>query len=217
MPVRKVSNRGGNAIGRFPSTKMGRMIAFESLLERDFIYLLDYDPDVEWFEEQPLSIEYVHETKLLRYTPDFHLLECGQHVLVECKPERFVETEENRRKFAVAREWGERQGWEFRVITDQQVRSGFRLQNVKLLAQYARQKVNRAIRSQIHAFLQEAQTVVSVNDLAHAISSTDSPAVITSIFYLAYHHEINLSLDDAPISEATTVSRFSRKQKEGAQ
>ena len=102
MPVRKVSNRGGNVIGRFPSTKMGRMIAFESLLERDFIYLLDYDPAVEWFEEQPLSIEYVHEAKLLHYTPDFHLLERGQHVLVECKPERFVDTEENRRKFAVA-------------------------------------------------------------------------------------------------------------------
>ena len=105
MPVRKVSNRGGNAIGRFPSTKMGRMIAFESLLERDFIYLLDYDPAVEWFEEQPLSIEYLHEGKQLHYTPDFHLLEDGQHVLVECKPERFVEAEENRRKFGVAQEW----------------------------------------------------------------------------------------------------------------
>jgi hypothetical protein len=87
MPVRKVSNRGGNAVGRFPSTKMGRMIAFESLLERDFIYLIDYDSAVEWFEEQPLSIEYLHESKLLHYTPDFHLLESGQHVLVECKPE----------------------------------------------------------------------------------------------------------------------------------
>lgn len=84
IPVRKVSNRGGNAIGRFPSTKMVRMIAFESLLERDFIYLLDYDPAVEWFEEQLLSIEYLHEGKLLHYTPDFHLLEDGQHVLVEC-------------------------------------------------------------------------------------------------------------------------------------
>ncbi len=61
MPVRQVSNRGGNVIGKFPSIKMGRMIAFESLLERDFIYLLDYDPAVEWFEEQPLTIEYMSD------------------------------------------------------------------------------------------------------------------------------------------------------------
>ncbi|MCX6056896.1 MAG: TnsA endonuclease N-terminal domain-containing protein [Chloroflexi bacterium] len=105
MPVRKVSNHSRNVIGRFPFAKMGRMIAFESLLERDFIYLLEYDPSVKWFEEQPLSIKYLQEGKQFQYTPDFHLLENGQHVLVECKPQRFVETEENRHKFAVARVW----------------------------------------------------------------------------------------------------------------
>ena len=214
MPVRKVSNRGGNAIGRFPSTKMGRMIAFESLLERDFIYLLDYDPDVEWFEEQPLRIEYLHETQQLHYTPDFHLIERGQHVLAECKPERFVETEENRRKFAVARDWCEERGWEFRIITDQRVRSSLQLQNIKLLTQYARQKVDIAIRSQIHAFLQTTQAPVSVHDLACAIHPADTSIVVASIFCLAYHHEITLLLDEAPISEATIVSHCSRKQNE---
>ena len=209
MPVRKVSNRGGNAIGRFPSTKMGRMIAFESLLERDFIYLLDYDPAVDWFEEQPLSIEYLHEAQQLRYTPDFHLLERGQHVLVECKPERFVDTEENRRKFAVGQAWCEERGWEFRLITDQQVRRGYRLQNIKLLSQYARQKVDAMTRSQIQAFLQAAQTPVCIHDIAPAI------APMTSLFCLAYHHEIELALDEAPISETTLVSSPLRKPKEG--
>lgn len=212
MPVRKVSNRGGNVIGRFPSTKMGRMIAFESLLERDFIYLLDFDPSVEWFEEQPLRIEYLHETKLLHYTPDFRLLERGQYVLVECKPERFAETEENSRKFAVARAWCAEQGWEFRVVTDQQVRNGFRLQNVKLLAQYARQKVDIVIRSQIHAFLRERQEDVSIYNLAQSILPGNPSAVATSIFCLAYQHVISLSLDDAPISGATAVSLFSPKE-----
>jgi hypothetical protein len=211
MPVRKVSNHGGNAVGRFPSTKMGRMIAFESLLERDFIYLLDYDPGVDWFEEQPLSIEYLHEIQLLHYTPDFHLLERGQHVLVECKPERFVDTEENCRKFAVAQAWCEERGWEFRLITDQQVRRGYRLQNIKLLSQYARQKVDTATRSQIQAFVQVAQMPVCIHDLAQAI------APIASLFCLAYHHEIELSLDEAPISESTLVSSPWHKSKEGMQ
>ena len=103
MPVRKVSNRGGNVVGRFPSLKMGRMIAFESLLERDFIYLLDYNARVEWFEEQPLMIEYVEADRPLHYTPDFQVLEAGQCVLVECKPESFVESVDNQRKFAAAR------------------------------------------------------------------------------------------------------------------
>ena len=208
MPVRKVSNRGGNAIGRFPSTKMGRMIAFESLLERDFIYLLDYDPTVSWFEEQPLTIEYQHEEQLLRYTPDFHLLEGGRHVLVECKPERFIDTEENRRKFALGQAWCEERGWEFRLITDQQVRRGYRLQNVKLLSQYARQKVGAMTRTQIQAYLLAAQAPVCLHNLAQ------SEAPMTSLFCLAYHHEIELALDETPISGATLVSGPVRKPKE---
>lgn len=205
MPVRKVSNHGGNVIGKFPSAKMGRMIAFESLLERDFIYLLEYDPSIEWFEEQPLSIEYIQESKRLQYTPDFHLLEHGQHVLVECKPKRFVETEENRYKFAAARAWCGECDWEFRVITDQQIRSGFRLQNVKLLAQYARQKVDAVMRSQIHTFLHDAKSNTSISNLSHAILPEHPEAVMAGILCLAYHHEVALSLDEAPISDITTV------------
>lgn len=216
MPVRKVSNRGGNVIGRFPSTKQGRMIAFESLLERDFIYLLDYDPAVEWFEEQPLRIEYQHETKTLHYTPDFHVVERGKHVLVECKPERFVDTEENNRKFAAAREWCGEQNWEFRVVTEQSVRTGFRLQNIKLLAQYARQKVDMVMRSQIHTCLQDMQPAASIRDLVHALRSVDSSIVTAHIFCLVYHHEIFLAIDESPISEETVVSRFLCKQKEMA-
>jgi hypothetical protein len=191
------------------------MIAFESLLERDFIYLLDYDPGVEWFEEQPLSIEYLHENKQLHYTPDFHLIEHGQHMLVECKPERFVETEENCRKFAVARGWSEERGWEFRIVTEQKVRGSFRLQNVKLLTRYARQKVDVGIRSQIHAFLQATPMPVSIHNLAKVISQADASIVTANIFSLAYHHEITLSIDEAPISEATIVSHCSQKQNDG--
>ena len=105
MPVRKVSNRGKNIIGKFPSIKMRRMIAFESLIERDFLYLIDYDKEVDWFEEQPLTIEYQYEGEIRHYTPDFHIIEKGREVLIECKPEKFVLSAENQRKAFIARDW----------------------------------------------------------------------------------------------------------------
>ena len=111
MPARKDSNRGGNIIGRFPYIKMGRMIAFESLLERDFTYLLEHDPAVDWFEEQPLGIEYVHDGKRLQNTPDFHVIKGDRQELVECTFARFVETEEKRREFAAGQKWCEERGW----------------------------------------------------------------------------------------------------------
>ena len=52
--------------GRFPSLKLGRMVAFESLIEQDYLCVLDYDPDVITFEEQPLSIQYDWQGKQLK-------------------------------------------------------------------------------------------------------------------------------------------------------
>jgi hypothetical protein len=206
MPVRKVSNRGGNVVGRFPSFKMGRMIAFESLLERDFIYLLDYDLRVEWFEEQPLTIEYLYNDQTLHYTPDFHLVEAGRQVLVECKPECFVDKDDNPRKFAVARDWCTSRDWEFRVVTDQQIRAGFRLQNIKRLTPYARLTVAAGVCHQIEVCLHETPRI-TLQALAQRIDPDDPQRIITYLWHLAYHHRLDLALDTAALSNQTVVSQ----------
>ena len=205
MPVRKVSNRGRNVVGRFPSIKMGRMIAFESLLERDFIYLLDYDVRVEWYEEQPLTIEYLHDGQTLHYTPDFQIVEVGRQVLVECKPERFVDTEDNQRKFAIARDWCASRDWEFRVVTDLHIRAGFRLQNIKRLTPYARLAVDVSLCSRIEACLRAAPTT-TLRALAQSIDPADPQRIIACLLHLAYYHHLELLLDTAPLSEDMTVA-----------
>ena len=58
-------------IGLFPSLKMGRMVAFKSLIEQDYLYVLDFEAAVTAFEEQPVSIEYLWEGDQHKYTPDF--------------------------------------------------------------------------------------------------------------------------------------------------
>jgi hypothetical protein len=205
MPVRKVSNRGGNVIGHFPSIKMKRMVAFESLIERDYLYLLDYEPEVERFEEQPLTVEYQHDGKVLHYTPDFHLVEAGQDVLVECKPLAFVEKDENQRKFSAARAWCADRGWTFRIVTDQDLRAGFRLENVKLLTRYARHIVEPGTKGRIYALLHSAQMTMALDDLARRITCTDASAATAAILCMAFHHEISIPLDVAPILGETCV------------
>ena len=215
MPVRNVSNRGGNVIGRFPSLKMQRMIAFESLLERDLIYLLDYDTAVTWFEEQPLTIEYQHEGKLRHYTPDFHLVEREQHVLVECKPEHFINTADNSRKFAAARTWCQADDWQFRIVTDADVRAGHRLQNIQLLTGYARHRIAPVLRCQLYAALQHASAATPIQDLARARCPSDLATVTSAILHQAYHSMVDLPLDDAPIAPTTAVSLRRQVHPEG--
>jgi len=206
MPVRKVSSGGRNSIGRFPSLKMGRMIAFESLLERDFIYLLDYDARVEWFEEQPLTIEYQHEDQTAHYTPDFQVVGAGQQVVVECKPERFVETSDNQRKFAVARAWCAARDWEFRVVTDQQIRAGHRLTNIIRLTQYARLSLDPVLRYRINVALQSFPDPLTLQALIQVIDAANPDRVMAGLLHLAFHHQVDLSLDHAPLSGQTLVT-----------
>ena len=207
MPVRKVSNRSKkNTIGDFPSIKMKRMIAFESLIERDGIYTFDFDPDVLAFEEQPFSIEYEHGKKKRRYTPDFLLKKLDHSVVVECKPTVFVDTPENRRKFDVARQWCDEHEYRFQVLTDTELRAGSRLENIKLITRFARQRVGPEMRSRIYGLLYSLESDVTVNFLASHVSPTNPRIAISAILHMAFHHEVVLPLNEAKVTGDTLVS-----------
>jgi hypothetical protein len=90
MPVRDpLKNPGGYGYA-VPSKKKGKMVEMvhcESGIERDYAYLLDYDPRVVSYEEQPCKIAYFFEQKERFYTPDFAVYWREQPPsLVECKP-----------------------------------------------------------------------------------------------------------------------------------
>lgn len=206
MPVRRVANFGRNVIGHFPSLKMGQMVPFESLLEQDYLYWLDYTPDVEWFEAQPLQIEYQHEGRTYHYTPDFHLVQAGRQVLVECKPDRFTDQAANRRKFKAAGDWCRSQDWEFRLVTDQQLRTGFGLQNVKLLTRYARFPVDPGLQSRIYLELNTTPAPLTIASLVSSLAPERPAAVTPSLLAMLFRHELAAGLTEAPLSKQTVIS-----------
>ncbi len=206
MPVRQVSNRGGNFIGRFPSYKMQRMIAYESLIECDYLYLADYAAEITHIEEQPCTIHYRHAGKLLKYTPDFYVIESGQHILIECKPAVFTNTEENLRKFTAAQEHCAEQGWLFRVVTDTNLRTGFLLRNVKTLTRYARHPVSPQHKGAIFAALYAAPTPLTLKELA-AQARPGNPAPLTAdILHLVYHRQVCVCLTSALLTMDSIVT-----------
>lgn len=71
MPVRKIKKSYRSVTGVMTSRKTGRMVASESTLERDLFILLEFDPMVETFEEQPVRLTYPNDKgKTSSYTPD---------------------------------------------------------------------------------------------------------------------------------------------------
>jgi hypothetical protein len=204
MPVRKVSNRGGNIIGKFPSLKLKRMVAFESTIERDLLYLLDYEADISFFEEQPLVIKYQHGNKVLGYTPDFHIIRSGQNVLVECKPVALIGTDDNLRKFDAARKFCITRGWKFRICTDQELRLGSRLENVKLLTRYACHAIKPEMKGWVYTLLQGTVSPLSIGHI-QALTSTLPSIVLACLLHMAYRHELFIPLNDGLISTRSLV------------
>jgi hypothetical protein len=192
-------------IGRFPSLKMRRMIAFESLIEQDYLFLLDFDPDVASFCEQPVQIEYAWEGKVLHYTPDFHVIRSMGEEYVECKPQKQVDRAENQRKFRAAREWCQQQGFQYRVVTDEEIRSGHRLNNIKLLTRHARVHFPPDLHQQTICLLQPLQFPESLGNVAKRVRPEQLELSVSMLLHLAYHHQIQLEIDQEPISMAAMI------------
>ena len=203
-PVRTPKNHNLSFTGKFPSLKMKRMIHFESGVEKDFIYLLEYDGQITSYEEQPIRIEYQLEGKTHTYTPDFQATVSGEIWVYECKPEKFVRKGDNPMKFEIADKWCQSQGWGFQVITAELIRSGFRLKNVKYLTHFSRFTISPILTSKIFDILQD-KSAMRLIDVAKHLPEYSDKEVYPALFYMAYHHQLSLPIDDALISTETEI------------
>lgn len=142
MGVRKITNKGGKkVIGKFPSLKMERLVWWESQIERDYIYLLEFDPAVISYEEQPLRISYRLQGKEHYYTPDFLVKRADKRLIVEVKREEEAQKQENLRLFNIAKSACALDDYEFVVVTDKMIRVQPLLANIKLLIRYQRTNI----------------------------------------------------------------------------
>jgi hypothetical protein len=205
-PVRKATNHGKNIIGHFPSIKMGRMINFESLIERDFICLLDFDAKVQFFEEQPLAIEYLHQSKQHKYTPDFHIVFAGQNILCECKPCQFVDKPENQIKFVAARYWCDERNWLFKVVTDKHLSANWRVRNIKLLTRFSRYPISDNFKKEVLDCLSTTFDLVRIADVIQWVSPTTPQAAVIPLLHMAFHHEVFVPLNDVPITIESPIT-----------
>jgi hypothetical protein len=185
MKARKITNkRTKKVIGKFPSLKMGRLVWWESQIERDYIYLLEFDPAVISYEEQPLRISYHLNGKERHYTPDFLVKRTDKSLIIEVKPEEEAQKEENQRLFKTASAICARDNYDFIIITDKMIRVQPRLDNIKLLTRYQRIPINdphyQIICNEFFAKSSEA----SLNEVMQFFASRDvGKQVVFSLLY----------------------------------
>ena len=87
-PVRRFPTYPGqqNYPGWLWMATTGSLIGYESLLERDRLWLADFDPQVRWVAGQPFWISGRDGSRLRRHVPDFLLDTEDGFVVVDVKP-----------------------------------------------------------------------------------------------------------------------------------
>lgn len=137
MLSRRVITRSGRHFrGRYPSRKLGRMVAFESLIERDVILLLEFSRGVQSYQEQPERIVYSDGQAMREYYPDFEArLASGPRVHIEVKPSAKLDSPKIAKKLQrIATHYAQHRDEHFRVITELDARKEPLYTNLKTLS-----------------------------------------------------------------------------------
>lgn len=77
--------------GRWFSTTAGRFLDYESLLERDWMLLTDFDREAEAICEQPLRLHYIRGGARAHHVPDLMVWRHGKPELCDIKSEERLE------------------------------------------------------------------------------------------------------------------------------
>jgi hypothetical protein len=111
-----VSRSSARPKGKYPSWKMRRMIQWESENELHAFRLLDCDPDVTGFCEQPCQIMYVLDGQTRSHYPDILVEKNGRKELWEVKPECQAEKPEVAARTALLAQGLPLWGYTYRVV-----------------------------------------------------------------------------------------------------
>lgn len=139
--TREIPLKGSSLSGTINNGE-NNQIQFESSLERDFIYLLEFDKNVKSYLEQPIEIKYIDkEGKDRKYTPDFYVLYYdNKEEIIEIKYEKTlkIKKEELESKFNAAKEYCDSKNLHFKVVTESIIReiNADKLENTKFLVRY---------------------------------------------------------------------------------
>jgi hypothetical protein len=205
MPVRKIPRFGAQKnIGKFSSVKTGRVAWFESLLERDYMYLLDYELAISYWVEQPLKIRFGDNGRTCSYTPDFEVHRHSKKQIVEVKTKEQVDSGEWDALFSTASLICEQEGYEFSVVTDEFIRQQPRLENVKTLWKYARTPIRARHQILCIEFFREKQVAeIELSELIQFFSVQHVP--VQTIYALLFWSILNFDVMQ-PLNGASIIT-----------
>ena len=156
-PVRKVVSRSRTCpTGKYPSWRMGRMMQWESPDELNAFRLLDCDPRVRRFVEQPCSILYKIDGTIVRHYPDIYVESQGEKQLWEVKDDSRASEADLLARTKLLTEGLKAHGFTYRLVLASELEKQPRLQNASILLSHGRGPIEEIDRERVRLMLQRA-------------------------------------------------------------
>lgn len=194
-----VSRSNARMTGKYPSWKMGRMIQWESVHERNACRRLDADPRVCRFHEQPLMLEYTFNGEFHKHFPDF-LIEWldGSKELWEVKSRKDARREEFVARTHLLEAALQNYGYRYRLMIGEDFAQEPQLSNALKILKFGRSPIPDLARERVRQLL----TVTRGITWQAAVSGTLGPHGCETLCRLTL--EGFLTYDDSqPWSRAT--------------
>jgi hypothetical protein len=187
MRARTPKNSGTlKNIGKFPSLKNKSTVWFESHLERDFIYLIEFDKSVTKYQEQPFKVKYFLDGKQCLYTPDFFVEIQNKRQVIEIKPQSKIENEEFIHFSNHMTDFFAKEGYEYLVITDSTIRLQPKLSNIKLLWRYARMPITTKHQILIHELFANSSSISFSEICSFLCQAKEQKELIYALLFHGY-------------------------------
>lgn len=201
-PARKIPVKTESVRGTMPGGQ-----EYESLLERDFYTLLDFDVWVAEYYTQPIKIPYRRENGrpavyypdvLIHYHPSPDQVTIRRSVLGEVKPssELAKPSPKLELQLAAGQQFAAAHGWEFKVFSDKDIRTPL-LVNANFLSMYLSRVPEPAMETWILEQLFElSRTRVELLLAALYMDKWNQAAVLPYIWHLIAMRRIGADLNE---------------------
>ncbi|WP_341282090.1 TnsA endonuclease N-terminal domain-containing protein [Paenibacillus sp. FSL H8-0537] len=191
---------------KVPLLKNNNMIHCESRLERNFVRLLDFDREVLQVESQPVGLLYCYKGKERKYYPDFKVITSDGHIrIVEVKPKSMTQKPENIMKFIIGRMYCDLQGWDYHIVTEEQIFRGYIQENLdKLRAMGNEWTEYNDLVYVLHSLQNTGDSTIEM--LQSNCTDLDESTFYKCIYKLIYHQKVYADLFATELSEGTMVS-----------
>jgi hypothetical protein len=198
---KNISSSRGYSLSR----KVGDMIPWESTIEKDFIKLLEFDPNVEYYESQPLVINYAFKGKVKEYYPDFKVVTKDNYVRIyEVKDSRQKKLEENIIKYKVGEQYCLERKWTYHVITEEDIRHGFLLDNLNDIYDVIDHPRNTNIERKIINTLMKHKEA-SIKQLQEEHQDVPEEIIFVYVYQLLFHHYIETDLINSKLTSNSII------------